>query len=188
MLSHCYYNCLSVVVQWLSCVWPFVTRWTAASQASLSSTLSRSLLKVMSTGLVMVSNRLILCRPLLNHSQHQDIFQSVLHIRWPKYWGFSFNICPCHEYSRLTSFRIDCFDLLAVQRTLKSLLQHHSSKVLILWCSAFLIIHLSRLYMTTGKTIALTIWTSIEKVMSLLFNMLSRNSGNKSKNKQMGSN
>jgi len=99
---------------------------------------------------------------------------SVLHVRWPKYWSFSFSISPCNEYSGLISFRIDWFDLLAVQGTLKSLLQHHSSKASILWCSAFFMVQLSHPYMTTWKTIALTRWTFVSKVMSLLFNMLSR--------------
>ena len=100
--------------------------------------------------------------------------ESVLHIRWPKYWSFSFNISPSNEYSGLISFRIDWLDLLAVQGTLKSLLQHHSSKASILWCSAFFIVQLSHPYLTTGKTIALTRWTFVGKVMSLLFNKLSR--------------
>ena len=100
--------------------------------------------------------------------------ESVLHIRWPKYWSFSFSIGPSNEYSGLTSFRINWLDLLAVQGTLKNLLQHHSSNASILWSSAFFIVHLSHLYMTTGKTIALTRWTFVVKVMSLLFNMLSR--------------
>ena len=125
------------------------------------------------------SNHLILCQPLLFPP---SIFPSirvfsnelVLRIRWPKYWSFSFNISPSNEYSGLISFRMDWFDLLAVQGTLKSLLQHHSSKASILWCSAFLIVQLSHPYMTTGKTIALTRWTFVGKVMSLLFNMLSR--------------
>ena len=100
--------------------------------------------------------------------------ESALHIRWPKYWSFSFNISPSDEYSGLISFRMDWLDLLAVQGTLKSLLQHHSSKASILWHSAFFIVQLSHPYMTTGKTIALTRWTFVGKVMSLLFNMLSK--------------
>ena len=100
--------------------------------------------------------------------------ESVLHIRWPKYWSISFSISPSNEYSGLISFRIYWFDLIAVQGTLKSLLQHHSSKASVLWCSAFFMIQLSHPYMTTGKTIALTIWTFVSKVMSLLFNTLSR--------------
>ena len=127
----------------------------------------------------MPSNHLILCRPLL---LLPSIFPSIrvfsnesfLHIRWPKYWSFSFSISPSNEYSGLINFRIDWFDLPAVQGTLKSLLQQHSSKVSIYQCSAFYIVQLSRPYMTTGKTITLTRWTFVGKVMSLLFNMLSR--------------
>ena len=128
---------------------------------------------------VMPSNHLILCCPLL---LPPSIFpsirvfsnKSILHIRWPKYWRFSFNISPSNEYSELISFRMDWLDLLAVQGTLKSLLQHHSSKASILWSSAFFIVQLLHPYMTTGKTIALTRWIYLGKVMSLLFNMLSR--------------
>jgi len=153
--------------------------WTAARQATLSITNSCSLLKLMSIELVMPSNHLILCCPLL---LQPSIFpsirvfssESVLLIRWPKYWSFSFNISPSNEYSGLISFRIDWLDFLVVQGTLKSLLQHHSSKASILQCSAFFIVQLSHPYMTTGKTIALTRWTFGGKVMSLLFNMLSR--------------
>ena len=153
--------------------------WTAVRQASLSITNFQSLLKLMSIKLVMPSKHLILCHLLL---LPPSIFpsirvfsnESVLPIRWPKYWSFSFNISPSNEYSGLISFRIDCLDLLAVQRTLKSLLQHHSSKASILWRSAFFIVQLSYQYVTTGKTIALTTWTFVGKVMSLLFNMLSR--------------
>ena len=127
----------------------------------------------------MLSNHLILCRPLL---LPPSIFlsirvfsnESVLPIQRPKYWSFSFSISPSNEYSGLISFMIDWFDLLAVQGTLKSLLQHHSSKASILWCSAFFTVQLSHPYMTTGKTIALTRWTFVGKIMSLLFNMLSR--------------
>ena len=127
----------------------------------------------------MPSNHLILCRPFL---LPPSIFPSirvfskepVLHIRWPKYWGFSFNISSSNEYSGLISFKMDRLDLIAVQGTLKSLLQHHSSKASILWCSAFFIVQLSHPYMTTGKTIALTRQTSVGKVIILLFNMLSR--------------
>ena len=112
--------------------------------------------------------------PAFNPSQHQGLFnESVLHIKWPKYWSFSFSISPSNEHSRLSSFRIDWFDLLAAQGTLKGLLQH-SSKASILQCSAFFIVQLSHPYMTTGKTIALTRWTFVDKVMSLLFNMLCR--------------
>ena len=137
------------------------------------------LLKLMSIELVMPFSHLILCLPLL---LPPSIFpsirvfsnQSVLCIRWPKYWSFSFSISPFSEYSGLISFRMDWLDLLAVQGTLKSLLQHHSSKASILWHSAFLIVQFSNPYMTTGKNIALTRWTFVAKVMSLLFNMLSR--------------
>ena len=126
----------------------------------------------------MPSNHLILCCPLLLPppylSQHQGLFKLVLRIRWPKYWSFSFSISPCNEYSGLISFRMDWLDLPAVQGTLRSLLQHHSSKASILWCSAFFIVQLLHPYMTTGKTIAMTRWTFVGKVMSLLFNMLSR--------------
>ena len=126
----------------------------------------------------MPSNHLILCRPLLLPSIFPSIRvfsdQSALYIRWPKYWSFSFNIRPSNEHPGLISFRMDWLDLLAVQGTLKSLLQYHSSKASILWCSAFFIVQLSHPYMTTGKTIALTRWTFVGEVMSLLFNMLSR--------------
>ena len=126
----------------------------------------------------MPSNHLILCHPLLLPSVFPNIRvfsnESALRIRWPKYWSFSFNISPFNEHPGLISFRMDSMDLLAVQGTLKSLLQHHSSKASILWCSAFFIVQLSQLCMTTGKTIALTRWTFVDKVMPLLFNMLSR--------------
>ena len=133
----------------------------------------------MSITSVMLSNHLIFCCPLL---LHPSIFpsirvfsnESVLHIRWPKYWSFSFSISSSNEYSGLISFRMNWLDLLAVQGTLKSLLQYHSSKALILQCSAFFIVQLSHPDMTTGKIIALTRWTFVSKVMSLLFNMLSR--------------
>ena len=129
--------------------------------------------------LVMPSNHLILCCPLLllpSVFPSIKVFskESVLHIRWPKYWSFSFSISPSNEYSGLISFRIDWFDLLTVQGTLKSLLQHHSSKASILWLSAFFIVQLLHPHMTTGKTTALTRWTFVGKIMSLLFNMLSR--------------
>ena len=167
------------LVQLLSRVHLFVTPWTTAHQASLSITNPQSPPKPMSIESVMPSNHLILCCPLL---LLPSIFPSirifsnktVLHIRWPKYWSFSFNISPSNEYPGLISFRKDWLDLLAVQGTLKSLLQHHTSKASILWCSAFFIVQLSRPYMTSGKTIALTRWTFVGKVMSLLFNMLSR--------------
>ena len=157
----------------------FATQWTAARHASLSTTNSQSLPKLTSIELVMPSNHLILCRPLL---LLPSIFpsirvvsnESLLHIRWPKCWSFSFSISPSNEYSGLISFRMDWLDLLAVQATLKSLLQHHSSKASILQCSVFFIVQLSHPYMTTGKTIALTRWTFVGKIMSLLFNMLSR--------------
>ena len=153
--------------------------WTAARQASLSITNSRSLLKLMSIESVMPSNHLILCCPLLllpSVFPSIRVFSngSVLHTRWPKYWSFSFSISPFNEYSGLISFRMDWFDLLAVQGTLKSLLQHHSTKASILQCSAFFIVQLSHPYMTTGKIIALTRWTFDGKVMSLLFNKLYR--------------
>ena len=156
----------------------FCDPWTAAHQASLSITNSWSLLKLMSIALVMPSNHLILCRPLLPPSIFPSIRvfsnELILCIRWPKYWSFSFSISPSNEYSGLTSFRTDWLDLLAVQATLKSLLQHHSSRAPILRCSAFFIVQLSHPHMTTGKTIALTRQTFVGKVMSLLFNMLSR--------------
>ena len=162
-----------VVVQSLGHVWLFAT----PQQASLSFTISWNLLKLMSIESVMPSNHLILCRPLLFPP---SIFPSIrvfsnesaLHIRWPKQWSFS--ISPFNEYSGLISFRIDWFDLLAIQGTLKSLLQHHSSKPSILQRSAFLTVQLSHPHMTTGKIIALTIWIFVGKVLSLLFNMLSR--------------
>ena len=132
----------------------------------------------MSVVSVMPSNHLILCHPLLLPSVLPSIrvfpSESILHIKWPKYWRFSFNLSPSNEYSGLISFRMHWLDHLAVQRTLKSLLQHHSSKASILWCSTFFTIQLSRPYMTTGKTIALTRWTFVGKVMPLLLNMLSR--------------
>ena len=157
-----------VFVQSLSCIWLFLTPWTTARQAVLSFTISQSLLKLTSIELVMPSNHLILCRPLLllpSTFPSIRVFsnESVLHIRWPKYWSFSFNISPSNEYSGLTSFRMDWFDLLAVQGTLKSLLQHHSSKPSILWCLTFFIVQLSHPYMTTGKTIALTRRTLLAK-------------------------
>ena len=166
-------------VQLLNRVQLFVTPWTSAHQASPSITNSQSLLKLTSIKSMMPFNHLILCRPLL---LPPSIFpsirvfpnESVLHIRWPKYWSFSFSINPSNEYSGLIFFRIDWLDLPAVQATLKSILQHHISKASILQFSAFFIIQLSHPYMTTGKTIALTRQVSVGKVMSLLFNMLSR--------------
>ena len=149
-----------VVIQSFSQVWLFATPWTAAHQASLSFTISQNLLKLMSIGSEMPSNHLILCHPLLLLSIFPSIRvfsnESVLCIRWPKYWSFSFSINPFNEYSGLISFRMDCFDLLAVQGTLKSLLQHYRSRASILRHSAFFIVQLSHPYMTTGKTIALT--------------------------------
>ena len=158
----------------LSHVLLFVTPWTAACQASLSITNSQSLPKLMSIESVMPSNHLILCRPLL---LLPSIFPSigvfsnelVLCIRWPKYWNFSFSISPSNEYSGLIPFRMDWLDLLAVQGTLKSLLQQHSSKASILQCSAFFIVQLSHPYITTWKTIVLTRWTFVDKVMSAFF-------------------
>ena len=163
-------------VQLLSCVQLFATPWTAACQASLSITNSWSLFKLMSIESVMPSNHLILCCPLLllpSLIPSIRVFsnESALPIRWPK---FSFIISPSSEYSGLISFRMDWLDLLAVQGTLKSLPQHHSSKASILQHSAFFIVQLSHSYMTTGKTMALTGWTYVGKVMSLLFNVLSR--------------
>ena len=157
---------LKVVVQSLSRV-QLCNPWTAAHQASLSS-ISWSLFKLMSIELVMPSNNFIFCQPLL---LPPSIFpsirvfsnESVLHIRWPKYWSFSFSISPSNEYSGLISLQIDWFDLIAVQGTLKSLLQHHSSKASIPQCSAFFIVQLSHSYMTTGKTIGLTRQTLLAK-------------------------
>ena len=148
-------------VQSLSRVLLFVTPWTAACQASLSITNSWSLLKLMSIESVMLSNHLIFVIPFSSCIQSFPVIrvfsnESVLHIRWPKYWIFSFSISPSNEYSGLTSFRIDWFDLLAFQRTLKNLLPHHSSKASIPRHSAFFMVQLSHPYMTTGKTIALT--------------------------------
>ena len=151
--------------------------WTAARQASLSITNSWSLLKRMSITSVMPSNHLTLCHPLLLlPSIFPRVFsnESVLHIRRPKDWSFSFSISPSNEYSGLISFRMDWLDLLAVQGTLKTLLQHHSSKASVLWCSAFFAVQLSHPYMTTRKTMALTRQTFVGKVMSLLCNILSR--------------
>ena len=143
-------------VQSLTCVRLFATPWTAACQASLSITNSQSLLKLMSIESTMPSNHLILCHPLLLPSIFPTIrissTESVLRIRWPKYWSFSFRISPSNEYSELISFRMDWVDLLAVQGTLKSLLQHHSSKASILRHSTFFMIQLSHPYVTTGKT------------------------------------
>ena len=157
----------------------FATPWTAARQASLSITESQSLCKLMSIELVMPSNHLILCHPLLllpSVFPSIRVFsnKSVLRIRWSKYWSFSFSISPSNENSGLISFRMDWLDLLAVQGTLECLLQYHSSKASILRRSAFIIVQLSHLYMTTGRITALTRLTFVGKVTSLLFNMLSR--------------
>ena len=165
-------------LQSLSCVQLFVTPWTVACQASPSITNSRSLLRLMSIELVMSSNHLILCcllllPPSIFPSIRVFSNKSVLQIRWPEYWSFSFSISPSSEYSGLISFKMDWLALLAVQGTHKSLLQHHSSKASILQRSAFFIAQLSHPYMTTGKTIDLTRQTFVGKVMSLLFNMLS---------------
>ena len=155
------------------------TPWTTAHQASQPITNSWSLLKLMFIKLVMSFNHLILCRPLLplpSIFASMRVFsnESALHIRGLKCWSFSFSNSPSNEYSGLISFRMDWLDLLPAQGTLKSLLQHHSSKASILWHSAFFIVQLSHPYTTTGKTVALTRWTFVDKVMSLLFNMLSR--------------
>ena len=162
---------MKVIVPSPICVRLFATPWNAAHQASLSSTISWSLLKLMSIESVMPSNHLILCCPLLLPSVFPSIKvfsnESVLCIRWPKYWSFSFSISPPNEYSGLISFRTDWLDLPAVQGTLKSLLQHHSSKASILRRSAFFIVQLSHPYMTTGKTIALTRGTFISLVKGM---------------------
>ena len=165
-------------VQLLSRVWLFASPWIAACQASLSITTSRSSLRLTSIKSVVPSSHLIVCRPLLllppiPNSIRVFSNESTLHMRWPKYWSFSFSVSPSNEHPGLI-FRMDCLDLLAVQGTLQSLLQHHSSKASILWSSAFFTVQLSHPYMTTGKTIALTRRTFVGKVMSLLFNMLSR--------------
>ena len=165
--------CLVAVVESLSPVQLFVDLWMAAQQASLPFTISWSLLRFTSIEPLMISNHLILCRPLL---LLPSIFPSIrvfsnesaLSIRWPKYWSFSIN--PSNECLGLIAFRIDWFDLLAIQGTLKSLLQHHSSKASILWCSTLFMVQLSHPYLTTRKTIALSLQTFVGKVMSLLFN------------------
>ena len=163
--------------QLLNCVQLFATPWTTANQASMSITNSWSLLKCMSIESMMPSNHLILCHSLL---LPRSVFPSIrvfsnesaLHIKWPKYWNFSFSVSPSNEHSGLISFMMDWLDLPAVQGTLKSLLQHHSSKASILWHSAFFIVQLSHPYMTAEKTIALTRWTFVGKVMSLFLNVL----------------
>ena len=162
--------------QSLSHVQLFATPWITARQASLSITISQSSLKLTSIESVMSSSHLILCRPLLLLPlMPPSIFsnESTLRMRWPKYWSFSFSIIPSKEHGGLISFRMDWLDLLAVQGTLKSLFQHHSSKASILQPSALFTVQLLHRYMTTGKTKALTRWTFISKVMYLLFNMLS---------------
>ena len=165
----------SLVVQ--SCL-TFATSWTAAHQVSLSFTISWSLPKLMSIESVITSNQLVFHSPLLllpSIFPGIGVFsnESVLCFRWPKYWNFSFSISPSNEFSGLISFTIDQLDLLSVQGTLKSLLQYHSSKASILWHSTFFIVQVSHPYMATGKTKALTRWTQVSKVMSLLFNTLS---------------
>ena len=174
-LSVCVYYCCSVAK-----LCPTLCKqWSVAHLASLSITIFWSLLKLMFVEPVLPSNLLILCRPLLllpSIFSSIRVFsnKSVLHIRLPKFWSFNFSISPSNEYSELTSFRIDWFGLFAVQATLRSLVQHHSSKASIIWCTAFFMVQLSHPYMTNGKSIALTRWTFAGKVMSLLFNMLSR--------------
>ena len=167
-------NNLISSVQSLSRVRLFATPWNTARQASLSITNFRSLLKLISIESVMPSSYLILCRPLLllppiPPSIRVFSNESTLRMGWPKDWSFSFSISPSNEHPGLISFRMNWLDLLAVQGTLKSLLQYHSSKASILQCSAFFTVQLSHPYMTTGKTIALTRWTFVGKVMSLLF-------------------
>ena len=166
-------------VQSLSRVRPFETPWIVARQASLSITNSRGSLRLTSIESVMLSSHLILCHPLfllppIPPSIRVFSNESTLRMRWPKYWSFNFSIIPSKEHPGLISFRMDWLDLLAVQGTLWSLLQHHSSKASIVRRSAFFTVQLSHQYVTTGKTIALTRWTFVGKVMSLLLNMLSR--------------
>ena len=170
---------VSQSVQWLSPVRLFANPWIAARQASLSMTNFRSLLKLMSIESVMPNSHLIVCHPLLLLPPIPPsirIFsnESALHMRWPKYWSFSFSISLPNEHAGLISFRMDWLDLLTVQGTLKSLLQHHSSKASIFWHSVFFIVQLSHPYMTTGKNIPLIRWTSVGKEMFMLFNTLSR--------------
>ena len=170
---------VTVIAQSLSHVQLFVTRWTETCQPSLDFTIFRSLLRLMSTELVMPSNHLILCHPLLllpSIFPSIRVFpnESILHIWWPKCWSFSFSISPLNESSGLISFRIDWFNILVVQGTLKSLLQHLSSQASVFQHSAFFMVQLSHPCMTTRKTIALTRWTFVGKVMSLLFHMQSR--------------
>ena len=168
-----------VAVPSLSRVQTFAPPWTVAPRVYLSFILFWGLLKLVHIQSVMPPNHLILCRPLLllpSVFPSIRVFphESALHVRWPKYWTFSFSISPSNEYLGLISFRIEWFDFLTAQGTLKSLRQYHSLKVSILQYSAFFMVQLSHPYQTTGKTIALTIWTFIGKVMSLLFNMLPR--------------
>ena len=171
---------VSQPAQSLICVWLSMTQWTTACQASLSISNSWSSLRLMSIGVLdAIQPSHPLCHPLfllppISPSIRVFSNESTLHIRWPKYWSFSLSISPSNEHPELISFRMDWLDLLAVQGTLKSLLQHHSSKASILRCSAFITVQLSHPYMTTGKTIALTRRTFVGKVMSLLLNMLSR--------------
>ena len=175
------YHCEDQVssVQSLSHIWLFMTSWITALQALLSITSSQSLLKLMPIESVMPPSHLILCRPLLllppiPPSIRVFSSESTLRMRWSKYWSFSFSISPFNEHPGLSSFRMDWLDLFAVQETLRSLLQHHSSKASIFPCLAFFTVQLSHPYMTTGKTIALTRWTFVGKVMYLLYSMLSR--------------
>ena len=174
------YKCVQFSsLQWLSCVRLFATPLIAARQSSLSITNSRSSPKLMCIELVIPSSHLILCHPLLllpSIPPSIRVFsnESTLRVRWPKYWSLSFSIIPSKEHPGLVSFRMDWLDLLVVKGTLKSLLQHRSSKASVLWCSAFFIVQLSHPYMTTGKTIASTRWTFVGKVISLLLNILSR--------------
>ena len=163
-----------VLAMLFSPVWLFAAPWTIACQAPLSSPISLSLLRIMSIELVTTSSHLLLCRSLLllpSILPSIRVFpnESALHIRWPKYWSFSFSNSPSNEYPGLISFRIDWFDLLAVQGTLKSFLQQHSSKASVLRCSAFFMVQFSHPYMTTGTTMALTVQIFVCKVMSLLF-------------------
>ena len=176
---YCYQTDQFSSVQSLSRVQLFATSWIAAHQASLSITNSQSSLKLMCVESVMPSSHFILCRPLLPlpsilPSIRVSSNESTLPMRWQKYWSFSFSISPSNEHPGLISFRMDWLDLLAVQGTLKSLLQYHSSKASVLQCSAFFIVQPSHPYMTTGKLIALTRWTFVGNVMSLLLNMVSR--------------
>ena len=167
-----------VVVLLLSGIWLFATPWTAARQASLSFIISWSLLNLMSIESMMPSHHLTLSHLLLPPSVFSSLrvfsSESALHIRWPGYWSFSFSISPSNEYSESISFKIDWFDLLAVQGTLKSLLQHHSSRTSVVWCLAFVMVQLSHVYVTTGEIIALTPWTFVSKMMSLLCRAASR--------------